>query len=161
MCINCLKFIGIKEIIIATATHGANPFQLIVIFENSHKTGNISFHRCFIYYTCVSDSTLWRTGNVISHHYGNRSPTSNALGNTLACKITLYLRFRLVSLTGDKTNQILLCPKCRNTLGNTDACCHDTCQNTCLFHSHILPPFLQAEKIFRFPSLLYRFTRHF
>ena len=144
--IDRIKFIGIKEIIVTAAANGTDPFQLIVIFENAHKTGNITFHRRFVDNTGMSDTTLGSSDTVVAHHHGNRSPPSNALRNIFAGKIALYLSFFLLFLIGDKAYQILPCSKSGNSLGNADACSCDTCQDTCLFHSHILPPFLKAEE---------------
>ena len=94
----------------------------------------------------MSDPTLRSSDTVVAHHHGNRSSPSNALRNIFAGKIALYLGFFLLFLIGDKAYQILPCSKSGNSLGNADACSCDTCQDTCLFHSHILPPFLKAEE---------------
>ena len=146
MRVNRIEFIGIKEIIIAAAAYRPDPFQLIVIFKNSHKTGNVSLYRSFIHNSGMIDPTLRRTGTVVAHHNGNRPPASDALGNILTGKIALYLCFCLTACIRLKAYQILLCSECRDALSDTDACCHNTCQNTCLFRSHILPPFLPAER---------------
>ena len=144
--IDRIKFVGIKEIIVTAAANGTDSFQLIVIFENAHKTGNITFHRRFVDNTGMSDTTLGSSDTVVAHHHGNRSSPSNALRNIFAGKIALYLGFFLLFLIRDKAYQILPCSKSGNSLGNADACSCDTCQDTCLFHSHILPPFLKAEE---------------
>ena len=62
--IDRIKFVGIKEIIVTAAANGTDPFQLIVIFENAHKTGNITFHRRFVDNTGMSDTTFAPINNV-------------------------------------------------------------------------------------------------
>ena len=69
MCIDRIKLIRIKNIIISAASDGTDPFQIFIILKNSHQSCDIALYRCLIYNTGIRDSTLRASlFNIVQHH---------------------------------------------------------------------------------------------
>ena len=90
MRIDGIILICIEQEVITAASHRTDPWNIVIVLDDRHETGDASLYRCFINNSCVLSSALWSAIGIVAKHNCDGTSVANADRYILSGKITLH-----------------------------------------------------------------------
>ena len=90
MRIDGIILICIEQEVITAASHRTDPWNIVIVLDDRHETGDASLYRCFINDSCVLSSALWSAIGIVAKHNCDGTSVANADRYILSGKITLH-----------------------------------------------------------------------